>query len=63
MRRLRKGQKCEHTGCDEPAECLAAGRKGVVGVYCLNHALEVEDEDRPEYIVDCPNCGCGFGVN
>lgn len=73
MRVLRKGPTCEYEGCERPATEIAAGRKsysecsekrhGGVGVYCSVHALMVADEGRPEYTVDCPNCGCAFGVN
>ena len=65
MRVLRKGQKCEYEDCNEPAEFPAKGRTEHpnVGVYCTVHSMMVADEDWPEYMVDCPNCGCGFGVN
>ena len=73
MRMLRKGQKCEWRGCEEDAVVLACGRKDYwdsgeyrhpkVGVYCMDHSLTVEKEGYPEYTVECPNCGCGFGVN
>lgn len=64
MRRLRKGQKCEYKGCDRDAEYIAYSRYlRQVGVYCDWHTTRVTDEDSPEYEVDCPNCGCNFGVN
>jgi hypothetical protein len=25
--------------------------------------IEIADKDNPEYVVNCPNCGCCFGVN
>lgn len=64
MRILRKGQKCENKDCNQDATCLAYSRyQKKVGVYCTWHANLVVDEDYPEYDVECPNCGCGFGVN
>ena len=65
MRVLRKGQKCEYEDCNKPAVFLAKGRTEhpSVGVYCTVHSMMVADEDWPEYTADCPNCGCGFGVN
>jgi hypothetical protein len=62
---------CEFDGCGEPATDLAKGRRHFsgnpghprVGNYCTKHADVVADEGDPEYVVDCPNCGCQFGVN
>ncbi len=63
--------KCEYEGCSEYADSLAVGRKGWVdspahpGVasYCTPHADMVAEEGSPEYVQDCPNCSCRFGVN
>lgn len=64
MKRLRKGQKCQYKDCEEVALWLAYSRhEKKVGAYCDFHYYQVLDEDYPEYGVDCPNCGCGFGVN
>jgi hypothetical protein len=30
---------------------------------CDLHAVIVADAESPEYVVDCPNCKCQFGVN
>jgi hypothetical protein len=68
------GDKCAFEDCDKPATEIACGRsyewdddntKGHAGVavYCLDHARIVSDEHSPEYIENCPNCGCHFGVN
>jgi hypothetical protein len=60
---------CQYEDCDKPATCIAQGRsyswsKGHdLGLYCEHHADIVSDENSPEYQVDCPNCGCLFGVN
>jgi hypothetical protein len=68
---------CRYEGCDRPATTLACGRDGyrpdaggpdVVGHprparYCEEHADRVADEHGPEFHVDCPHCGCQFGVN
>lgn len=69
--------KCAFENCEEPAVFYAAGRRygnperkqGHPGVakYCAAHADLVSREpggtSEPEYIVDCPHCGCLFGVN
>jgi hypothetical protein len=62
--------KCQYEGCNKNAKCIASGRSDYdggghqeVGVYCIDHARIVADERNPEYIDDCPNCGCMFGVN
>ena len=69
-RKLMKGSLCEHEDCDRPATAIACGRRygnlpghPEPGVYCELHANEVVGEGSPEYVDDCPNCGCGFGVN
>jgi len=31
--------------------------------YCLKHFPKVINEGNPEYVANCPNCDCGFGVN
>ena len=61
---------CQWKGCDRPATQLACGQDDWQGgghptpaMYCEEHAGQVKDEGCPEYTVDCPNCGCRFGVN
>ena len=68
MTELKPGTKCQFEGCDQPATDLATGREGSnytykLGAYCSDHAWEIAEIDSPEYNVDCPNCGCRFGVN
>lgn len=55
---------CAYKGCDQEATQLATGdRKDEAPAhYCEKHANKVSDTGSPEYIVDCPNCGCRFGV-
>lgn len=71
--------KCKYgRGCEEEGVVLAIGRPhykesndldyeevpgSPVGLYCKTHARLVSDEGNPEYVVDCPNCKCRFGVN
>lgn len=61
--------KCQYEGCSSLATHIAQGRMRdnnghpKVAVYCEDHAINVADELWPEYNVDCPNCGCMFGVN
>jgi hypothetical protein len=64
--------KCQYGDCDQDATDIACGRKdwhsGIAGhpepaVYCNKHARDVAFENSPEYIEDCPNCGCKFGIN
>lgn len=32
------------------------------GCYCLTHAEIIARDNFPEYVRDCPNCGCKFGI-
>lgn len=71
MKTFTQGKGCDYEGCDQPAVMLAAGREGIysptphaeVAAYCKKHADIVAGESGPEYIQDCPNCKCRFGVN
>lgn len=58
--------ECQHTGCQEEATRTVQPVPYVDGVgrYCDKHAEAILGEVRPraEYVVDCPNCGCEFGV-
>ena len=64
---------CQYEGCDKPAEFIASGKEGGyrrdgevrhgVGLFCKEHTAIVADEGSPEYIDECPNCHCVFGVN
>ncbi len=64
--------KCQFEGCEAIATHIACGRqydrdavKGhpTPGCYCEKHATAVADEHNPEYLDNCPNCGCLFGIN
>ena len=64
--------KCQYEECDKEATHIASGRAKYwepsegnpePGCYCSKHATDVSNEGHPEYDVDCPNCGCLFGVN
>ena len=60
--------KCDWKGCNKPATAIAAGKPNdrndeSVGKYCEDHAETVAYASNPEYIVNCPNCDCRFGVN
>lgn len=70
---LIEGQ-CQFEKCTATATHIACGRKydwdesdvhyhPTPNVYCEKHARVVADEHSPEYIDNCPNCGCMFGVN
>jgi hypothetical protein len=63
--KLKNNMKCEWEHCTEKATVIACGRTkhNCIGVYCDTHADLVTDEGHPEYAVECPNCGCHFGVN
>lgn len=63
---------CAFEGCEAPAKFIACGRDSyskevlshsVPACYCDAHMRQVADESNPEYSVECPNCGCCFGVN
>ena len=69
---LKDGDKCSYEHCDTPATTIACGRAPYYDErgghpkparYCDTHSHIVADEDHPEYVSDCPNCGCRFGVN
>lgn len=61
--------ECEWIDCGEPATTIAIGRTWFenpghpLGLFCEAHADKVAGESNPEYIVECPNCSCHFGVN
>jgi hypothetical protein len=66
------GKPCQFEGCDRPATVIACGRETYgdpplghlePAFYCDEHARTVANQNHPEYIEDCPNCGCVFGVN
>jgi len=65
--------KCKYEGCKVKATAYAFRRNvrldkkdlGRFGInkYCSYHAAVVIEEGTPEYEVECPKCGCMFGVN
>ncbi len=60
---------CQYENCNKPATTIACGHcranigHPIPACYCDDHAAKVGNEGSPEYTVDCPNCGCRFGVN
>lgn len=58
------GEECDHEACDgKPAtEVAQSGETKKLGAYCATHARMVADDNNPEYIEHCPNCGCVFGA-
>jgi hypothetical protein len=64
MKQLKKGTKCEWKGCRKNAIVLAWDNVDKVLLLCCeDHAYEAADRGHPEYVVNCPNCNCKFGVN
>lgn len=62
--RQRYGKRLEHGECDQAAEMIAYDRqRGIVGLFCQNHANMIIEQDSPEYTNYCQNCGCLEGVN
>jgi hypothetical protein len=61
------GQKCQAPYCDNLATDIAQGRGEraalPLGFYCDAHAEIASEQQSPEYVESCPNCGCRFGVN
>jgi len=62
---IKKDKRCEYKGCRKLAKNIVYRRGYGLGVYCDKHAEILLDEEwiDAEYLVNCPNCGCGFGVN
>lgn len=65
-----KVKMCRFEDCNKEATTFACERNylGKIGHevaawYCEKHAYVVTGEGHPEYVVDCPACGCQFGVN
>lgn len=58
-------ETCAYDECEAPATDLAAARESERSArgYCRAHAEIVADSSSPEYVVECPHCGCAFGVN
>jgi len=59
--------RCQVEGCRRKATNLIwleqTGKKGF-RFLCKHHVTEAADNESEEceYIVQCPNCGCHFGV-
>jgi hypothetical protein len=69
---LKDTDVCAFEDCEAKATEIACGRKGwekepsghpEPATYCHSHGDIVAEEQHPEYIDTCPNCGCRFGVN
>lgn len=57
-------RKCKYPDCHKEGKNRAYSRKeNQVDYYCDTHADEILSQGRPEYIQQCPDCGCKFGVN
>ena len=55
---------CAWAECDKRGIHIAYDRdKGRPLYYCDKHVIEAAENRSPEYVVNCPNCGCRFGVN
>lgn len=55
---------CMYAECEKKATVAVFDRElQILIALCEEHAYEVADKQSPEYIVDCPNCKCRFGVN
>ena len=56
--------KCCAPGCMKEATTFAYNPKTLLVIStCEHHAMDVAESESPEYIVNCPNCKCKFGVN
>lgn len=75
MRKLKKNQtKCEYRkhkyDVTKPKRCktfattlVYSDKKKKVLKCCEKHRDIVLEEGRPEYEINCENCGCGLPVN
>lgn len=67
IKRLDEGQifKCEKDKCLNEATRIVYVRSEVYDVIflCDKHTEEIQNDERPEYWENCPNCGCEYGVN
>lgn len=68
--------KCQFEGCDKDAACIACANDGTPEggpsdipdqyrqpkCYCNKHGREVADLGCFEYVCECPNCHCSFGI-
>ena len=62
MKTLTENNKCDV--CEKKANSVVYDReKGEVMIVCEDCRLKILEKGVPEYVVDCPNCGCEFGVN
>lgn len=57
-----KGQKCNAPDCTAEGTVITEGPTGIA-VYCEQHSDHIMGRRNPEYVANCPNCGCVFGVN
>lgn len=55
---------CMYADCEKQATVTVFHREmRILIALCEDHANIVVERDDPEYVVDCPNCKCRFGVN
>lgn len=63
LRQLESRDQCEDFDCPEPAKFLVYSRNTKkVFKCCAVHGKRISEEDYPEYIDTCKNCGCVQGV-
>ena len=63
-RKKRNKGKCKIEGCRKLATHTAYDSKNKLIVDCCeSHADAIAENEWPEYVVSCPDCGCKFGVN
>ena len=60
-----KDKKCECEGCDQPAENIIVNRNNneTIMAVCSWHCEEIALQNRAEYDISCPNCGCCIPCN
>jgi len=63
-KRVYPDQECENEKCNNKQICVVFSRhKDELMAVCEKCSEKIVEERAPEYVVDCPNCGCWFGVN
>lgn len=56
--------KCAQNDCGQPATETVYDKRNDAWLSCCElHAQQILDQDDPEYVVGCPNCGCRVAVN
>lgn len=56
--------ECQWNGCTATGDGLVYDRKGDRFMRCcMKHRNRAADQDNPEYIHECENCGCTIPIN